>query len=282
MNDYFCGWYFRCQSKYQTIAIIPAIHVSKGICSGSIQIISDVGNWNAALPNERMEMRGGRPYARFGDSRFDETGIRLSLHTDSVSAVGDLRFDTLSPIRYHIMGPFRYVPFMECRHSIVSMRHNVNGRICINGTDYFFSKGVGYIEGDRGCSFPKQYAWTQCHFEGGSLMLSVAEIPLGGLRFTGVVSIVQFQGKEYRLATYLGAKVVKNQDGEIIIRQGHLTLSATLLSKNAYPLQAPVSGAMTRIIRENVSCNARYRLSTKDHTILSFETSRAAFEYEYE
>ena len=38
--------------------------------------------------------------------------------------------------------------------------------------------------------------------------------------FTGVLGVIHFRGTEYRLATYLGAKAVKIQDGELVIRQG--------------------------------------------------------------
>lgn len=29
MREYFCGWYFKCQSDAQTLAVIPAVHQSK-------------------------------------------------------------------------------------------------------------------------------------------------------------------------------------------------------------------------------------------------------------
>lgn len=109
------------------------------------------------------------------------------------------------------MGPFRYVPFLQCRHSVFSMRHSVHGQFCVNGTTYIFQNATGYIEGDRGYSFPRKYAWTQCSFPGGALMLSIADIPFCGFHFTGIISIVHLQGKEYRLATYLGAKADKTR-----------------------------------------------------------------------
>lgn len=76
--------------------------------------------------------------------------------------------------------------------------------ICINGKKYVFENAYGYWEGDCGRSFPKKYAWTHSFLEGkdgaieGSLMLSVAEIPLAGLCFTGIIGIVLWKGKEYR------------------------------------------------------------------------------------
>lgn len=48
-------------------------------------------------------------------------------------------------------------------------------------------------------------------------MLSVADIPVMGLRFTGIIGVVLWRGKEYRLATYLGAKVVEHRDRKVRI-----------------------------------------------------------------
>lgn len=41
MRKYFCGWYFRCQSDYQTLAIIPSIHRTKHSNFSAIQLITD-------------------------------------------------------------------------------------------------------------------------------------------------------------------------------------------------------------------------------------------------
>lgn len=281
MEHYFCGWYFRCQSQRQTVAFIPARHISNGAVSGSLQIISDTGNRMISFAGEDTRVEKNQPCAVLGRSVFSGDGIRLDLHAEDVSAEGELRFGAGTPLRYDIMGPFRCVPFMECRHSVASMRHSVNGSIRINGEEYRFQNGDGYIEGDRGRSFPRQYAWTQCFFPGGSLMLSVAEIPLGPLRFTGIIGVVRFRDKEYRLATYLGAQAVMIQNGTITVRQGQLSLTAQLLEKKGFPLKAPDRGAMSRSIRENVTCRARYRFSTGDNTLFAFETPCAAFEYEY-
>lgn len=279
-GSYFCGWYFRCQSESQTVALIPAIHISEGQRTGSIQIISGDGCRHAALPDGTVSAKA--PRAELGGCIFREDMLRLSLHAESADAEGELRFEALTPLRCDIMGPFRYVPFMECRHSVFSMRHRVNGQLRVGDRDYRFSNGDGYIEGDRGRSFPRRYAWTQCFLEGGSLMLSVAEIPLGPVRFTGTIGAVCIGGREYRLATYLGARVMKCSGGELVIRQGDMTLTAALLERTVSLLRAPENGAMTRLIRENAACRARYELVKGDQTLLAVESDNAAFEYEYD
>lgn len=261
MHGCFSGVYLKCQSPTQTLSVIPAVHGG----SRSVQLITDSGAWSVA----------GCPAALGRD------GFALDIRTDKLSAVGEVRFGELSPLRYDIMGPFRYVPFMECRHSVVSMRHSVNGRILVNGTEYKFENALGYIEGDRGRSFPRRYVWTQSFFDGGSLMLSAADIPLGTLNFTGVICAVLLHGREYRLATYLGARAEKIANGEIVIRQGGYVLSAALLEKRAQTLNAPVNGNMARVIHESPSCRAAYRFEKNGQALLDFQTDRASFEFEY-
>lgn len=281
MRDYFCGWYFKCQSDTQTLAVIPAVHKSKEGKSCSVQLITDKGAWNVCFPYADFHKPKNGFHIQVAKNYFGKDGIKLCLNTPDCSAVGSVRFGALSPIQYDIMGPFRYVPFMECRHSVVSMKHAVNGELCINEANYRFQDAVGYIEGDRGYSFPKEYAWTQCSFEGGSLMLSVADIPFGLLHFTGVICAIFWQGKEYRMATYLGAKAIRIENGEIVICQGDMVLSVKLIEKYTHPLLAPVSGIMSRTIHESAACRASYCFQESGHTLFSFETAKASFEYEY-
>ncbi len=281
MQEYFCGWYFKCQSDKQTLAVIPAVHKSKEKKSCSIQLITDEGAWNIDFPYHDFYKQKRSFHIQIAENYFGQNGMKLCLSTSDCSAAEIVKFGTFSPIQYDIMGPFRYLPFMECRHSVLSMKHAVSGDLSINGVNYHFDKGIGYIEGDRGYSFPKEYAWTQCNFDNGSLMLSVANIPFGFFHFTGVIAVVQWQGKEYRLATYLGAKAVKIQNGEIVICQDHMVLRAKLIEKRTYPLLAPVSGTMSRTIHESASCHASYCFQRDERTLFSFETSKASFEYEY-
>lgn len=179
------------------------------------------------------------------------------------------------------MGPFSLVPFKECRHSVWSMRHSVRGNVFMNGQKYFFRNAWGYWEGDCGRSFPKEYIWTQCFFSDGALMLSVADIPMAGIRFTGIIGVILWQGKEYRIATYLGARVVKIQNKTVRVKQGSLELDVRLLETSGCPLKAPLKGDMARTIHESASCRAFYRFRKGDHTMFAFETDRASFEFEY-
>ncbi|MPN29068.1 hypothetical protein SDC9_176516 [bioreactor metagenome] len=79
-----------------------------------------------------------------------------------------------------IMGWYRFVPFMECYHGVVSLTHNLNGKIYINNEVHNFKDGKGYIEKDWGSSMPSAWIWMQSnHFNenNSSFMLSIANIP---------------------------------------------------------------------------------------------------------
>lgn len=84
---------------------------------------------------------------------FSKSGISLSIHTQGLNIDAKLDFGPLTPLKYDIMGPFALVPFMECRHSVISMKHSVFGTVYLNGQRYDFYDDAGYWEGDRGRSF---------------------------------------------------------------------------------------------------------------------------------
>ncbi len=279
MSGYFYGWYLKCQSGRQTLAVIPAVHKAGDNCTCSIQIITDDNAWTIEFDAKEYRRRGKTIF--IGHNRFGEKGIRLAITTSELRIKGELVFGPLSPLKYDIMGPFALLPFMECRHGVWSMKHSVRGNVYINNCKYSFQDACGYWEGDRGRSFPKEYVWTQCCFSEGSLMLSVANIPVAGMYFTGIICVVLWRGKEYRIATYLGAKVVEVQNKTIRIVQGKLELEARLIKTAHRPLNAPVQGEMKRTIHESAACQAFYGFRKAGRTLFAFETDRASFEYEY-
>ena len=278
-NNYFKGWYFKCSANDKTIAFIPAYHRSKGIETASLQIITDKEAFNIEF--DSLQYSEKPLCVNIGKCVFSENGIKLNIKNDKLAISGQLRFRCISSIRYDIMGPFCFVPFMQCRHSVYSMRHLVNGQITVNGQQLNFKNGQGYIEGDSGSSFPDRYIWTQSCFENGSIMLSVADIPMFGFHFTVIICAILLDGKEYRIATYLGAKLKHIGENTVMVKQGAYELTAKLIHKNCQPLYAPENGRMDRIIHESASCIAYYKFSCKGKLLCEFASDRASFEFEY-
>lgn len=276
MKDSFNGWYFKCQSETKTLAVIPAVHQVGRKRTCSIQIITEEGSHVVAYPGKAFKRKKGG--VSIGKNHFDEKGMYLAVNTPKLHLKGRLRFGELSPLKYHIMGPFAHLPFLECHHTVYSMCHSVSGTVFVNGEEYSFHNAPGYWEGDRGTSFPRAYMWTQCFLPEGALMLAIADIPMGSFHFKGIIGAVCWKGKEYRIATYLGAGIVEIEAGMVRIRQGKLELEAQLLEEASYPLRAPSKGSMSRTIHESVECKVFYRFRRDGHTLFALESKKASFE----
>ena len=148
----FYGWYFKCQSEEDTVIFIASVSRTKDESLGRLQIATKDGVWDVEFPGECFSEKNGNIF--LADNRFGRSGIRFNITTADLRAKGNLVFSDFTPIEYDIMGPFVLVPFMECRHSVMSMRHKVNGSVTFNNRKYEFKDAFGYWEGDRGVSFP--------------------------------------------------------------------------------------------------------------------------------
>ena len=92
MGNSFRGWYFKCQSPTQTLALIPAIHTCRGRRTSSIQIVTEHEHWNIPLPGEGYLVRWDRPQAKLGQNYFSPQGVELHLHSQHCHVEGKLRF----------------------------------------------------------------------------------------------------------------------------------------------------------------------------------------------
>jgi hypothetical protein len=171
---------------------------------------------------------------------------------------------------------------MQCRHGVLSLKHSLTGGLKVNGRTIDFGTGTGYIEKDWGCSFPDTFTWTQCNRFGEadcSIMASVAHIPYCGFAFEGCICCVYYNGKETRMATYRGVRILKNNGMELVLRQGKYLLEIEFLDERPHRLWAPIGGNMSRIIRESVACTVRYRFSQEGTKVFDLTSTQASFEY---
>lgn len=278
-RQYFEGWYLKQQNGTETVALIPAFHRNEqGEPSASLQVITDTKTYHINFPAHLFCIDPEKRMIFLGKSAFSKYGCKLDVQSAKYSITGTLRFRSVVAPSYDIMGPFRRVPFMECRHSVFSLYHRVDGQIAINDKQYVFENGSGYMEGDRGVSFPKRYLWTHCSHYGNSIMLSIAEIPLGGVRFIGCTGFLYWDGVEHRIATYCGVKLLHISNDTILLRQGKLSLKIKLLAANSQLLRAPQKGSMSRFIRESASCKVQYTCKIDGKTLFDFVSEQASYE----
>lgn len=286
-GPYFEGWYFKHQNPQgQTLALIPAFHIDRdGRRTASLQVISKDQAWWLEYPEAQLKISRQPFQVQIGQSSFGRQGIDLHIQQDNLSLYSSLRYSPLTALRSDIMGPFRFFAGMQCTHGVISMGHSLSGALELNGEHLDFSDGIGYIETDRGRSFPDKYLWTQCVWDGperGSLMLAIATIPLPVGGFTGCICSVFYGDKEYRLATYRGARIAKWFPSGAVVRQGKYHLEVELLNEQRQALRAPVEGRMERTIHESLCAEVRYRFWRGEDLLFERTDRRASFEYSQE
>ena len=279
MNQGFEGLYFKQQNENDVLCIIPAVNSNSGRSRASLQILTKDGAFfiEDSTPSFASLKHGA---AQIGDSFFSYKGVHLDVKTDTLEASGNLKFSCPSYAKGDVMGVFRYAPFIGCRHSVLSMKHTVNGSITVNGKEYVFNNGIGYIEGDKGVSFPPAYIWTQCMDKEASVMMTAADINVLGKNVRGVICLVHYGGVEYRFATYLGAKIIKANDKRFSVCQKGYVLSAEFENEPFLELAAPVSGSMCRSVKHCPQLNAVFTLKKGRKTVMQLKSSLASLENE--
>ncbi|MCU0464777.1 MAG: hypothetical protein MUF38_09430 [Anaerolineae bacterium] len=278
---YFEGWYYKLvdAARGRRLAVIPGIFKAEGSETGDhsfIQVLDGMSGRASyhQYPAEAFIAHPERLDVRVGNSHFTAEHIRLDIDTLDGRVAGEVRFAerALFPSTLWmpgIMGPFAWIPAMECYHGLVSLDHRLDGTLTVDGAPWDFGGGRGYIEKDWGTNFPSAYVWMQSnHFPtpGTSLSASVAMIPLYGLKFPGFIIAFWHAGTLYRWATYTGAKIehLSLDDSHVTWRVrggGHiLTLVAERASGGL--LKAPIRTEMHKRVDETMQSTVQLKLET--------------------
>jgi len=283
---YFEGWYFKLVSEDRgdVLAVIPGVACGEGDTEGAtafVQVIDGRTTRSAFVRYPLEEFCFSRKGFEIsvGPNRFSLTGVTLQIDHPELFLEGRVEIDSPAPypVRFFspgVMGPFAFVPFMECYHAVVSMNHRLSGGLRLawraleeTGGPIDLDGGAGYVEKDWGRSFPSSWIWTQSnHFDErrASIMVSVARIPWLGGFFTGFMAILWVEGRFHTFATYTGARLgsivfTKGQvEIEIIDRRRRLLLRAYRAAHGI--LLAPVEGRMDRRITESIDATIEVSL----------------------
>ncbi len=279
-TNYFEGWYYKQVSKNteHIISFIPSVSFKNDEGKAYLQVIyqnNDELFTGVCEFNINKFKTENRPFSvKIANNHFTKRQITIALQTEKLKIRGQIKFSALTPLEYshiqpNIMGAFSYLPFMQCKHGIISMLHHLDGNLVINEEIIDFTDGKGYIEKDWGSSFPKKYMWIQCnHFQNSmvSLFFSVADIPITSFSFQGFICNLLFEGKQFRFATYTGAKIrIVNDKGQVNIElksKRHI-LRLKAKADKSRELLAPLKGEMNTQIKEALSGNLQIELLEK-------------------
>jgi len=285
-KNYFEGWYFKVIDFGQKapLAVIPGVSFQKdGKDAHAFIQVMDARHGHAhyfRFPLSEFRASNDSFQVWIGDNYFSRDEINLNIETDQGSIKGHLRFDHIVPFpktltNPGIMGPYTFIPWMECYHGIVNIHHEIRGNLILDGKEFSYDGGYGYIEKDWGKSFPTAWIWIQSnHFpeEDISLMFSYANIPWMGRSFMGLIAFLRFDGNLYRFATYTKAKIEKMAmlDGRLEVRLSDKKYRLFLDVENGggETLKAPKNGLMIEKIQESIAGVVRVSLEKINGEIL--------------
>lgn len=270
-RKYFEGWYFKIVSKDEDsiFAIIPG--VSYGVDGNKphsfIQLIDGINFKSLYQAFDIKDFRCTKDDFKLwiGPNYFSRNEVSIDLTADSLSLKGKLNFKNavywpVSAFSPGAMGWYAFVPFMECYHGIISINHNLSGRLNINDKSVDFTGGRGYIEKDWGKSFPSSWIWMQSnYFDDPNVFFtaSIARIPWFGKFFTGLISGIFVSGKLYRFATYTGARIEKlsRKSGAVSIRISDKDTYLDIIAResSSAKLYSPHNGEMEETIDESMT-----------------------------
>lgn len=289
-KDYFEGWYFKNTNKENGVSFIPGINIEKNEPKAFVQVITNNTSYFVNYDIDEFRFNCEPFCIEIGNNSFSKDGIHIDIKDKNLNIYGDIKYSNTknihtNSINPNIMGPFSYIPSMECNHAILSMQNNTNGLININDYKMEFDNDMGYIEKDWGCSFPRTYIWCQGNnFQksNASFMLSIADVPFKMFKFKGVICVLLLDDKEYKFTTYNNTKLVEYDINDnslnITLKKGDYYLNVKSKFDKGQKLAAPVKGRMSKDIFESITSLITVTLRKGDKTIFSDTSTNCGLE----
>lgn len=298
-KNYFEGWYFKSVDSEEKTAysIIPGISLSRDSQkSHAFIMLLDARNhkmYYFSYPVSDFIAHKSKFKLKINKNFFSLNKIHLNAKDGKNRVKADLQFNNIIPwpvklLSPGVMGPYAYIPKMECYHGVLSFDHRIQGFVEINGDKKDFNGGKGYTEKDWGTSMPSSWIWMQTnHFEedGVSLFGSIANIPWIRNYFTGYIFGLLYKGKIYKFTKYNGAKIkeliVDNDKIQVIIENKKHILKIDAKRAEGVDLPAPSLGEMTSKVNESLKSriNLRFYKKNKNELIFSGTGRNAGLEF---
>lgn len=267
-SGFFEGWYFKAENRdgSSVFAVIFGVSVNSKDPHAFIQFF-DGKNRRAdyfTFPLSSFSADNSSFDIKIGKNRLSAKKCFLDINFEGREIHADIDINNIIPIEKNLfqpgaMGPFGYLPFLECNHHVISMNHTLCGEISVDLTPLRLDGGRGYMEKDWGTSFPSSYVCLQTNRftdSDASFMFSLAKVPLMGLRFTGMISILRLKKREFRFATYNASRTeilnLSKNEFSALIQGRNNTLEVVAFKGEDAQLKSPVSGMMASKIGESL------------------------------
>ena len=286
---FFEGWYYKISfNDYQnTLVVIPGVYMNDDNRHAFIMVAYENTSHYYRFPFESFSSSTDEYIVKIDHDRnvFSYDKLLLDLEPkDGDDATESFRMNLtlsshafipdLSVIAPGTMGPYSWIPTMQCYHHVLSMKYQIDGSFG-NVT----TSAVGYLEKDWGNSFPSIWIWGQANqwenlpsTSSASLFFSLALIPwYFNLEFAGFLIVFEHNNQFYRFNTYLQSVVndlsVDKNTNQVsfniydLLFEYKLHVSTHLdghESIKGAPLYGPRNGRMEKFVQEILAKNVYF------------------------
>ena len=295
-RNFFEGWYFKLVDARQqeVFAFIPGILKGR-TTTDSHSFIHLVDGGNAfmhylRLPPQQFTAARKSFDVSVGENSFSLQGLELAVDEPEFSVRGRLAFSQVrkwpdSVFSPGSMGPYNFLPRMQCYSQVCAMDMEISGQLQVNGRSADLDGGRAYVEKNWGSAFPYSWIWVQGNSfpSRASISCSLGHIPMPlGTSFRGFLIGLMVEDQFYAFTTANRSKIHIQQSGSDIVMQvmskKHLLTIATATEKeNFITLLGPRQGQMVPLLQENLQGRVSVKLQQRnDNRILFQQTSRCA------
>lgn len=282
IKNYFEGWYFRIVDNNNCFSFIFGITFNEEDPHSFIQVIDQFHEKAYYFKFETSDFKYENNMIKIKDNIFSPSKLKLLISPFDI----DINIKPSLNLQKHlgftsIMSYFKYLPIPLC-HEIVFMKAAVDGVVKIDN-DVLKINGTGYMEKDLGTKFPKRWLWIQTnHFMNNEISLVISKADLRA-SITGFFCVINIKGREYRFATYNGAKIkhdMVNQKLKIEIKKGFYVLKISVDLKPGHLIIAPIKKAkMAKKIEESLISTLDLSLYQNNKLIINDQAINVASEY---
>ena len=279
----FENWYFKLvdAKRENILGILVGISITHQGEEVFIQVIGTGLSENVCVSYPLESVESKETEIQIGDNSLGLDQITLNIQTESFKLRGEITFTHHKRLQQSLwipglMGPYKYLPFLESYHEVVSLQHTLMGSLWLNEKHITFNEGKGYIEKDWGKSFPNIWLWAQCnHFKRQevALMIGIARLPIFFNYYTSFAIPIYYKDQIEIFSNYNGGHISKlyRYKGyvHLIVTQKNKILDIKIYGSDEVSC---ITSRSSHMIRDVYACDtAKIEFSIMENNRMLFE-----------
>lgn len=285
-EDYFEGWYLRLvdENNNVNLALIFAITKDLNEPHSFIQVYDGITLKNKYYRFSISDFQSSEDTISIKDNKLSLSGLYLklddleiSININNIKKIGKNKWNN-SAMSYMSNFP------LECFQEVNIIDGSYSG-IIIRNSELTNISGKPYMEKTYGNKFPVNWIWIQSNHlsEDASFTFAYGLIPLFKWKVRGFFSILEFNGSEYRFASYNLARIKinkkSNNEVEIILKKGFKKLIINANMINPVKLIGPAeNGEMILEVFESINSVLNIKLYKGKKLVFNANGRNVGFE----